>query len=267
MRSKYGGTPCFHIKDDTMIYRGALGSPINPFKTLPAGSDPEPSAGSYSPSEPFYEVPKYGDDDPKSSSASSGSKYSSSGYVGSELWESDYFNVSNQSQSPAHCYVNPSSQPGAVHSRTLQMSYGGSPQSSTSGLGSGSGSSTVSNGSGRMFFSPAHHGGGGGGGGGGGTTRGGNLRPGQHQTLMWVHGGSPQQAKQPLQPQQHLPLDKYSTASYRNDILSNDDNLMDAPFLAGGHQQPPKTMTLFSTPTRSVRSPKQNRQLRPSAFI
>lgn len=264
MRSKFGGTPCFHIKDDTMIYRGALGSPINPFKTLPAVSDPEPSAGSYSPSEPFYEVPKYGDDDPKSSSASSGSKYSSSGYVGSELWESDYFNVSNQSQSPAHCYVNPSSQPGAVHSRTLQMSYGGSPQSSTSGLGSGSGSSTVSNGSGRMFFSPAHH----------GTARGGNMRPSQHQTLMWVHGGSPQQAKPPVQQQpqpQHLPLDKYSTASYRNDLLSNDENLMDtnAPFLAGSHQHQhqPRTMTLFSTPTRSVRSPKQNRQLRPNAFI
>ncbi len=68
MRSKYGGTPCFHIKDDTMIYRGTLGSPTGPFKTLPV-SEPDQS-GSYSPTEPFYEVPKYGDEDPKSSSAS-----------------------------------------------------------------------------------------------------------------------------------------------------------------------------------------------------
>jgi hypothetical protein len=70
IRSKYGGSPCFHIKDDTMIYRGTLGSPMHQFKTLPsAGTDQDPS-GSYSPTEPFYEVPKYGDDDPKSSSAS-----------------------------------------------------------------------------------------------------------------------------------------------------------------------------------------------------
>ena len=35
MKSKYGGTPCFHIKDDTMIYRGTLGTPVGPFKVLP----------------------------------------------------------------------------------------------------------------------------------------------------------------------------------------------------------------------------------------
>ena len=56
-------------------------------------------------SEPFYEIPKFNDSndvtttntasslsegDPKSS-ASNSSKYSSSGYVGSELWDPDYF--------------------------------------------------------------------------------------------------------------------------------------------------------------------------------
>ena len=56
-------------------------------------------------------MPKYGDEDPKSSSASSGSKYSSSGYVGSELWENEYFTTG---QSPAHCYVNPTSTPHAT---------------------------------------------------------------------------------------------------------------------------------------------------------
>ena len=300
MRSKYGGTPCFHIKDDTMIYRGTLGSPVNPFKTLP-GSDQEQSAGSYSPTEPFYEVPKYGDDDPKSSSTSSGSKYSSSGYVGSELWENDYFTVGGQTQSPGHCYVNPTNQPPvSIHSRTLQRNYGGSPQSSTSGLGSGSGSSTVSNGSGRLFFSPAHH----------GSPRPGNLRTGNHQTLMWMHG-SPHANKQ-----QHLPNDKFSTASYRNDILTTDDNFVDSVFMSNYPQQQQqqlqpqhqhqqlqqqqmlqpqhqlqqqqlqqqhllqpqqqqqlqqqqRTLTLFSTPSKSLRSPKEgkNRQLRPSAYI
>merc|ERR1719189_1677584 len=52
--------------------------------------------------EPLYEMPKYTElptssegSDPKSS-VSGSSKYSSSGYVGSELWDPDYFvNIGN----------------------------------------------------------------------------------------------------------------------------------------------------------------------------
>ena len=274
MRSKFVGTPCFHIKDDTMIYRGTLGSPINPFKTLPGSQQDQP--GSYSPTEPFYEVPKYGDEDPKSSSASSGSKYSSSGYVGSELWENDYFTVG---PSPAHCYVNPSSAshpPVAVLSRTLQRSYGGSPQSSTSGMGSASGSSTVSNGSTRMFFSPAHQ----------GSPRASNMSGPRGNTLMWMHGNPAQTSTN----NQLVPMDKFSAASYRNDVMCNDDNFMDTrdtlllPSIVNHQQQQQqlqqqqqqqyRTLSLFSSPNkkgevRNLRSPKEgmnpNRQFRPIA--
>ena len=43
MKSKYGGTPCFHIKDDTMIYRGTLGTPVGPFKVLPGSEQVDPN--------------------------------------------------------------------------------------------------------------------------------------------------------------------------------------------------------------------------------
>jgi len=208
MREKFG-QPCFHIKDDTMIYRGTLGSPLEPFKTL-TSSDPEAS-GSYSPTEPFYEVPKYGDEDPKSSSASSGSKYSSSGYVGSELWENDFF--SNNTPTPmVHCYVNPNTNPTAspsimLHSRTLQRNYGGSPQGS-SGMGSGSGTSTGSNGSARHLIS---------------TGRPNNFgliniggSPRNHQTLMWMNGSPNKQN-----------MDKFATGNFRHH-----ENLMDS----GNHE-------------------------------
>ncbi|XP_040583653.1 uncharacterized protein [Lepeophtheirus salmonis] len=75
---------CLYMKDETMIYK--FSHP--PQSSLQNHHDLEVEEEE----EPYYEVPKYAniqDDDPKSSGSSS--KYSSSGYVGSELWEPEYY--------------------------------------------------------------------------------------------------------------------------------------------------------------------------------
>lgn len=140
-RHQYGATTSLHIKDDTMVYRGATMSL-------------EPTKAGYSPTtaEPFYEVPQYcnftTEDDPKSSISS---KYSSSGYIGSELWEAEYLS------SPAHQYsYNGPGQLPAQLARTGQQHS--SPRNSC-GIGSGGSSSSTasSNISKPMFFSPARN--------------------------------------------------------------------------------------------------------------
>lgn len=203
------GSPCLHIKDDTMVFRGTLkydnhgnsnqhiqNTHLDGFQgemLVPIPSPPSYHNGNHNIStldiaskkvsptiqkqtmvmgdngghvsmetsnEPLYEVPKYSEllptssegSDPKSS-ASGSSKYSSCGYVGSELWDPDYFvNINNASgPTTAHCYTNPA----LSNSRTLTNcgNVYGSPFSSSgtsSGVGTGSGSggsgsSTVSN--------------------------------------------------------------------------------------------------------------------------
>merc|ERR1719270_3192488 len=173
------GTPCLHIKDDTMIYtRPANGgtnfhqNPLNDVQVAEIESSTYAKAilGGYSPpgstglaytsnlacNEPFYEVPRFNSshtgDLPMElapsdvSGGSAGpplpSKYSSSGYVGSELWENDFLGL-NQ-----------------VHLNFATQQR--SPRSS-SGLGSSthSGSSTASsNGNKLVFFSPVRNSGG-----------------------------------------------------------------------------------------------------------
>lgn len=197
------GSPCLHIKDDTMVFRGTLkydkqdishvhnthlgglqGETMAQIPSPPsyhnanhnisplgvAGKNLSPilqhqtligdhgNVSMETTNEPFYEVPKYSElptssegSDPKSS-ASGSSKYSSSGYVGSELWDPDYFvSINNSSGSAtAHCYTNPA----LSNSRTLTtngnvygspFSSGGTSSGAGTGSGSGSGSSTVSN--------------------------------------------------------------------------------------------------------------------------
>ena len=206
------GSPCLHIKDDTMVFRGTLKydhqlhsnqinnhmgvlnsemmiqmpSPPSYHSTNQNVSKLDINEGKLSPinqvqnlmvnngmvednNEPVYEMPKYTElptssegSDPKSS-VSGSSKYSSCGYVGSELWEPEYFvNLSNVAgATSAHCYTNPA----LSNSRTLNGSgnMNGSPLNSNGassgiGSGSGSGSSTVSNQQGQqfkpVFFSP-----------------------------------------------------------------------------------------------------------------
>ena len=147
-------SPCFHIKDDTMIYSRAATTMMN-YHQNPLDSESSTYAkailqGSYSPpsTEPLYEVPKYSnnhelgiEDQPKSSSTTgSSSKYSSSGYVGSELWESDFLGH-NGNATP------------------IVMNFGTqrSPRSS-SGMGS-TNSSTGSSGTGTkpVFYSPGRN--------------------------------------------------------------------------------------------------------------
>jgi hypothetical protein len=170
----------------------------------------------------------------------------------------------------------------SVHSRTLQRNYGGSPQSASSVMGSGSGSSTVSNGSTRLFFSPAHH---------GSPRMAGNNgfvnnHRGGNNTLMWMHGSPHNNSNS----KQFVPMDKFSTASYRNavDLTSstndNDESLIDArdnillPNLnntLSNQQQQQRTLSLFPSPKNNdgrggnVRSPKEskNRQFRPNLYV
>ena len=179
------GTPCLHIKDDTMIYtRPANGgtnfhqNPLNDVQVAEIESSTYAKAilGGYSPpgsaglaytsnlacNEPFYEVPRFnsshtgdlpmelapsdvsgGSTGPplpnNNSNSNQSSKYSSSGYVGSELWENDFLGL-NQ-----------------VHLNFATQQR--SPRSS-SGLGSSthSGSSTASSsGNKPVFFSPARN--------------------------------------------------------------------------------------------------------------
>ena len=160
------GSPCLHIKDDTMVYRGTLkfGDDTYVFPTNGLAATTSPPTYHKPDTEPFYEVPKFTDTDvtatntasslsegdPKSSDSS---KYSSSGYIGSELWDPDYFSsLGNTSAATAHCYTNPTS----AANYTLSRLHGGfaSPHSS-SGIGSGgSDSSTVSTKFRPVFFSP-----------------------------------------------------------------------------------------------------------------
>lgn len=156
-RHAYGGASCLKFDDDTIVYKSALRGGY-----LPTTATHGLQGAAYSPSEePLYEVPKFGD--AKSSVSSSGgssSKYSSSGLVGSELWESDFFG------SPAHCYTNPS-----VQRLATTNGLTGSPQStstivSSSNTGSSSNSSSTASSNHPhttatdfkpVFFSPQRH--------------------------------------------------------------------------------------------------------------
>ena len=158
-KSRSLASPCFHIKDDTMIYSRAgfePGTAVMNYHHNPLDTESNTYAkasilqGGYSPpsTEPLYEVPKYSntqelvEEHPKSSSTTGSSKYSSSGYIGSELWESDFLGHTGTG--------NP-----------IVMNFGTqrSPRSS-SGLGS-TNSSTGSGGTGTthkpvpVFYSPA----------------------------------------------------------------------------------------------------------------
>ena len=148
-------SPCLHIKDDTMIYTSRFQHPTSHALHTAGGASVDTDSSTYAkailegyspPSEPFYEVPRFSnpEDQEKAatkSSTGSSSKYSSSGYVGSELWENDFLGLNYNTQR--------------------------SPRSS-SGLGSStSSSSSTANGTKPLFYSPArnfnsqlHHGGG-----------------------------------------------------------------------------------------------------------
>ena len=191
----YGpGTPCLHIKDDTMVYQTRIANganfhqnPLNDVQVgetesstyakailggySPPGSGTGLSYGSSGGPEPLYYEPRFnstshavynGDLPPgmemapsdggvlyqpipvgpipnNTSSSDQSSKYSSSGYVGSELWENDFLGLNQVHVSYA----------------TQQRS----PRSS-SGLGSSthSGSSTASSsGNKPVFFSPVRN--------------------------------------------------------------------------------------------------------------
>ena len=199
------------IKDDTMVYKDALqlangASPTgtSTYRANYAASyspPPPPSVGPYvaekrplGSEEPFYEVPKYAEpdgaalgtatDDPKSSTESAGSsKYSSStasGFLGSELWETEYYQhrrpLPQQTEQQQHGYVNfsPAMVPGRMFYPPTTPSLHGSPQSTsttttvTGGAGSSmssgsssSGSSSTGGGGGKyghhtaVFYSPS----------------------------------------------------------------------------------------------------------------
>jgi Leucine-rich repeat (LRR) protein len=201
--SKFVGTPCLHIKDDTMIYRGTLNFHQNPLEPTYAQALVT-STGSCSPQnttlEPFYEVPRYtttttttttttgnSDEEPggNKSHSSGSSKYSSSGYIGSDLWDNDFLGLN----SPAHNNVVHH----GVYFGTTQLPR--SPRSST-GLGSGtSGSSTASAVTNKpVFFSPAR-----------------NVPGHYHNTLMSSATNSP--AKYQHQQQHPMYLMTTNTAS------------------------------------------------------
>ena len=142
------------IRDDTMVYKDALqlASAASPTgsSTYRAGyagySPPPPPAPGKPPppEEPFYEVPKYAavalgaamaDLDPKSSTESAGSsKYSSSttsGFLGSDLWEAEYYQHRQPLQrEQQHGYVNfsPPTVPGRTFYHPTTPSLHGSPQ-------------------------------------------------------------------------------------------------------------------------------------------
>ena len=141
-RSSANSNPCLHIKDDTMIYTSKFQR--NPIlgetdsgtyaKAILEGYSP-PSANSSN--EPFYEVPRFSEEEKTTKSSTSSSKYSSSGYVGSELWENDFL---------------------GMNYATMQHHNTRSPRSS-SGLGSST-SSSSSNGQQQpkpLFYSPARN--------------------------------------------------------------------------------------------------------------
>ena len=180
--SSHLGSPCIQIKDDTMIYNPAGYSelPQVAYNGLAATTSPPEYQKFYHdqmrpevPQEPFYEVPKFCDADgntttsetePKSSTSNS-SKYSSSGYIGSELWEpGDYLSTTTlvSTLGPGgvgHCYTNPHSNlhQGPYRSTLYHQQLGrnlGSPGHSSSGLGSDTGSSTASAKFKPVFFSP-----------------------------------------------------------------------------------------------------------------
>ena len=117
----HDASPCLHIKDDTMIYTRP--TQIHEELTYQKAFLPQNEAYQQVQNEPFYEVPKFHE-----SSTGSSSKYSSSGYVGSELWENDFLGMNS-----------------VQHFATTQRSSG---SSSTN-------SSSISK---PVFFSPARNG-------------------------------------------------------------------------------------------------------------
>ena len=170
------------IKDDTMVYKDAVqlangasptGSSTYRANYAAGYSPPPPPAGPYAEKrpleseEPFYEVPKYAvpdgaalgisTDEPKSSTESAGSsKYSSStasGFLGSELWEAEYYQhrqLSPRQREQQHGYVNFSPQlvPGRMFYHPTTPSLHGSPQStSTATTATGGAGSSMSSGS------------------------------------------------------------------------------------------------------------------------
>ena len=156
--------PCLHIKDDTMIYTSNGGQRFHQApmtlgetdsgtyaKAILAGGSYSPPSGNSSANEPFYEVPRFSEEEKTTKSSTSSSKYSSSGYVGSELWENDFLGMNYATM---HHQGHPSSS-------TIR-----SPRSS-SGLGSST-SSSSSNGQNQnpssaatlvkpLFYSPARN--------------------------------------------------------------------------------------------------------------
>ena len=191
----YKGTLKYTVEGD-YVFPGALAAT----KTPPVYQ--KPMEGIYGgKGEPFYEVPKFPEEEeqaansaaasnggnlsaagnssslseegetsgPKSSTSNS-SKYSSSGYVGSELWDPEYFSSLNGAVTQAHCYTNPVNATGGYPGQAVRPSgnptYGNtsggyghvisSPGRSSSGVSSESptsGSST-NNRFRPVFFSP-----------------------------------------------------------------------------------------------------------------
>lgn len=132
-------SPCLHIKDDTMIYTRPRIQPDTESNTYAKAL-----GGGYSPPnhEPFYEVPRFTTTSSRPAQTGQGqeqendtgsSKYSSSGYVGSELWENDFLGLNSQ-----------------IHFGTQRVSR-------SSGTQSGSSTSSSTAGSKPVFYSPARN--------------------------------------------------------------------------------------------------------------
>lgn len=152
--------PCLHIKDDTMIYTSNGGHRFHQApmtlgetdsgtyaKAILAGGSYSPPSGNSSANEPFYEVPRFSEEEKTTKSSTSSSKYSSSGYVGSELWENDFLGMNYATM---HGQGHPNST-----TRSPRSSSGlGSSTSSSSSNGQNQGAATLVK---PLFYSPARN--------------------------------------------------------------------------------------------------------------
>mgnify|MGYP001242916662 FL=1 len=153
--------PCLHIKDDTMIYTSNGGQRFHQApmtlgetdsgtyaKAILAGGSYSPPSGNSSANEPFYEVPRFSEEEKTTKSSTSSSKYSSSGYVGSELWENDFLGMN-------YATMHHQGHPSSSTIRSPRSSSGlGSSTSSSSSNGQNQGAATLVK---PLFYSPARN--------------------------------------------------------------------------------------------------------------
>ena len=160
-RRSANSNPCLHIKDDTMIYTSnnrfhqppshtTLGETDSGTyaKAILAGGSYSPPSGNSSANEPFYEVPRFSEEEKTTKSSTSSSKYSSSGYVGSELWENDFLGMNYATMQHVQGH------PNSTRSPRSSSGLGSSTSSSSSNGQNGPSSSTLVK---PLFYSPARN--------------------------------------------------------------------------------------------------------------